>query len=367
MAYVYEKVGADKFSRQTPHYGSFEGDGDFIFNPSVVADDSGGEKHDEREGNEVLVSVPYLPDAEPTSAETLGQIVKSPIPSSADRIKLDDLVSNTLRSTINSIGVKEFPVAPTGGDTAEQFAQRVLRYDRAVSDLQTIVILLAHWGEPHHTNLLGKVFARLGEMERPLAGSTLWLSLAYYPVLALMYAGGISALAAGRFDMLQTCLLTPVRWAKSRAGESVPIMIPVVSEITSIFEAFKLLPSMSNKYMPRSEHQLEALQPSIEDQLFLGQRYEELFNQFEIMLALVHGDVKGGITSPFWGPPGRFVYKERSMLSVERPFSSFVAAVKAQGDAWPGFSAGLFGSSIARFGEVSQSYANLITSTQGII
>ena len=31
MAYVYDKVGSDPQSRQTPHYGFFDGDGDFIF------------------------------------------------------------------------------------------------------------------------------------------------------------------------------------------------------------------------------------------------------------------------------------------------------------------------------------------------
>jgi hypothetical protein len=176
-----------------------------------------------------------------------------------------------------------------------------------------------------------------------------------------MYAEGISALAANRYDMLRTSLLTPVRWG-SRREEPVPIIIPMVSEITSIFNSFKALPGMQNKYVPRSEHQLAVLQPIIEDQLFLGRRYEELFDQFEIMLALVHGDVKGGGFSPFWGPPGRFAYKERSIISGEKPFTAFVNAVKAQGQAWPGFGAGFFRGSISRFDEVAQGYAKLIAS-----
>jgi hypothetical protein len=362
MAYVYEKVGADEYSQQTPHYGSFEGDGDFVFDPTTVLGDSGGEERDEREGNEILVSVPYLPEAEPSSAETLGQKVKTLIPNPADRVKLDDLVSSTLRSTISGLGTQAFPVTPGAGDEAEQFTERVRKYDAVVVDLQIIVALLAHWGEPDHINLLGKVFSRLGEAERSLAGSTLWLSLASYPVIALIYAGGISALAAGRYDMLRTCLLTPVRWAGSQRVEPVPIIIPVVAEVTHIFGAFKHLPGMAKKYLPRSEHQLAALQPIIEDQLFLGRSYEELFDQFEIMLALVHGDVNGGTVSPFWGPPGRFAYKERSRFSGEKPFTVFVNNVKAQGQAWPGFSVGFFGGSISRFEEVTQGYAKLIAS-----
>jgi uncharacterized caspase-like protein len=362
MAYVYEQVGADEYSQQTPHYGSFQGDGDFVFDPSVVSDDHEGEQHDEREGNEILVKVAGLPDAEPSNAETLGQKIKALIPNSADKIKLDDLVSETLRSTLSSLGTRSFPTAPGIGDPGEQFTQRVHKYDEAIADLQIIVILLAHWGDPSHVHLLSKVFARLGERERPLSGSTIWLSLASYPVLALMYAGGVSALAANRYDMLKTCLLTRVRWGRSRREEPEPIIDPVVSEITSIINAFKALPEMQNKYVPRSEHQLAALQPIIEDQLFLGRSYEELFDQFEIMLALVYGDLNGGTISPFWGPPGRFAYKERSIFSGEKPFTAFVGAVKAQGDEWPGFAVGFFGGSMSRFQEVTDGYAKLIAS-----
>jgi hypothetical protein len=179
-----------------------------------------------------------------------------------------------------------------------------------------------------------------------------------------MYAGGISALAANRYEMLRACLLTPVRWERSRREAPAPIVVPIVSEVTSIFSAFKALPEMKDKYVPRSEHQIQALQPVIEDQLFLGRTYEEFFDQFEIMLALVHGDVNGGTISPFWGPPGRFAYKERSPISGQKPFTAFVSSVKDQGQAWPGFNAGFFGGSISRFNEVAAGYMKLIASLQ---
>jgi uncharacterized caspase-like protein len=359
MAYVYERVGADEYSQQTPHYGSFEGDGDFVFDHSSVSEDAQNQERDEREGNEILVTVPSLPEVEPPDAESLAGRTKALIPNAADRIKLDDLISSTLRTTLNNLGTQSFPATPSVGDWGEQFTQRVRRYDDVIVDLQTIVVLLAHWGDSSQINLLGKIFSRLGEAERPLSGLATWLSLAAYPILAMMYAGGISSLAAGRYDMLRACLLTPVRWARSQREEPVPIIVPTVREVTSISGAFKALPGMQNKYVPRSQHQFTALQPIIEDQLFLGRSYEELFDQFEVMLALVHGDVKGGFDQ-FWGPPGRFAYKERSIASDEKTFTAFVNSVKAQGQAWPAFSARFFGGSFSRFEEVSQGYARLI-------
>ena len=58
MAYVYEKVGADEYSQQTPHYGSFDGDGDFVFDPTIISRDSDGDESDEREGNEISSAFP---------------------------------------------------------------------------------------------------------------------------------------------------------------------------------------------------------------------------------------------------------------------------------------------------------------------
>ena len=103
-----------------------------------------------------------------------------------------------------------------------------------------------------------------------------------YPVLGVMYAGGISALAAGRYDMLRICLTTPVLWDRSRNEKARPILLPVVAAVTDIFNAFIALPGMDRKYVPRSEHQLVALQHVVEDQLFLGRSYQDLFDQFEI-------------------------------------------------------------------------------------
>ena len=360
MAYVYEKVGADPYSQQTPHYGSFDGDGDFVFNPQIITSVASDSERDAGEGDDVLVDVPGLPNAEPSETLTLGQRIKDLIPVPADKIKLDDIVNATLRSTITELGIKNFPVQQGQGTAGEPFPVRVNRYDEVVKDLQTIVVLLAHWGEPAHRQVLAKVLTRLAEADRPNGGLVVWLHLTAYPVLAMIYAAGIAALAGERYDMLHTTLLTPVRWSRSQRQESRPIILPIVGEVTSIFNNFKSMPGAGDKYVPRNEHQLAALQPVIEDQLFLGRGYEELFDQFEIMLALVHADISPGLVSPYWGPPGRFAYKERSYINDEKPFTAFVNSVRALGQAWPGFAVGFFNGSLERFEEVAKGYADLI-------
>jgi hypothetical protein len=82
-----------------------------------------------------------------------------------------------------------------------------------------------------------------------------------------MYATGISALAAGRFSALRVALLAPVHTERARSGEgpSQPVVIPAVESLTEIIDAFKMLPDMERKYVPRSEHIFKRLQPVLED------------------------------------------------------------------------------------------------------
>ncbi|MDE2341842.1 MAG: hypothetical protein KGL63_00375 [Betaproteobacteria bacterium] len=78
------------------------------------------------------------------------------------------------------------------------------------------------------------------------------------------------------------------------------------------------------------------------------------------MLALVCADLAPPGHTAYWGPPGRFAYLERSLISGIKPFSTFVETVRTQGQSWPGFAAGFFNGSLTRFEEVAQGYAELI-------
>ena len=150
-----------------------------------------------------------------------------------------------------------------------------------------------------------------------------------------------------------------MRWSRLQRNDPLPIVVPIVSAVTDIFNNFKLMPGLEKKFVPRSEHMLTALQPIIEDQLFLGRSYEDLFDQFEIMLALVFADV-GASFSPFWGPPGRFAYSELSILGGSKPYTAFVENVRRQGQSWPGLAAGFFNGSLERFNEVAEGFATLL-------
>lgn len=360
MAYVYDKVGSDPHSNQTPHFGFIDGDGDFIFDTSALTKTMPRQSTEPEPDIDVFIKTPAFAVPTPPNEDTLPETLKRLIAAPTEKIRLNDYISSLVRRATERLTQDKFP--PQGQLTKEEITSRLQRYEDAIADLTIAVILLAHWAEPDQLTLLEKIFSRVVEVEKPAGGVVVWLRLAWYPVLFLMYAAGISALAAGRFDTLRAALLTPVYPGATRAsGGFQPVVLPTIYELTDSAEVFKMLPDMERKYVPRSEHLFKKLQPVLEDQLFLGRSYDDLFDRFEIMLALSFGDLRNDeLDSEVWGPPGRFAWKERGRFSHDPAYSKFVASTKALGDQWGALKVGFFRGSATRFAAVADAYGQLL-------
>ena len=113
MAYVYDKVAKDYQSRQTPHYGFLDGDGDMILDLSALEDleKTPGIEQD------VLVSVPADVQAQQgtglssnVGGSTVADSIKEYLPDSKYRIRLHDVVSSVIRTALENTTVEKFPV-----------------------------------------------------------------------------------------------------------------------------------------------------------------------------------------------------------------------------------------------------------------
>jgi hypothetical protein len=353
MAYVYDKVGTDPHSHQTPHYGFVEGDGDFVFSPVLAP--SASEKTDES----LLIQTPSFgePSAPSVEAETVSDQLKRLIANPADKILLDDFVSAHLRRAVQAVSLDKFPVQ-TSGASPDEFAERIKAYEDVTSDLQDALILLARWAQADQLPLIQKIMARLSEVDKGQAGQTVWINLGWYPLLVLMYTGGIAALSEQRFDVLKILFETLV--PNPRHGGTQAVLLPTISAITDIYETFKTLPGMDRRYTPRSDHMFQTLQAKLEDHLFLGSSYETLFDQFEIYLALVFADLRAGDpVGHVWGPPGRFGWRER-FHGESWSFDQLTARARKEQEGWAPLKAGFFGGSFDRFEAIENKYRELL-------
>jgi hypothetical protein len=128
---------------------------------------------------------------------------------------------------------------------------------------------------------------------------------------------------------------------------------------SSVDQAFKMLSGHERHLVPRSEYLFLSLQPLIEDLLFLGTSYEDLFDRLEVLIALAFADWRKVSGGSVWGPPGRFAYKFRE--HGRGAFKDVNDDVEREEGNWLGFRAGLFGGSKPRFSEAWSRYRDLMS------
>lgn len=362
MAYVYEKVGHDQYSHQTPHFGYLAGDGDFIFDTSpldALRSKSGAADAGLVHGIDILVN--SAPQTILDGRENISVVDKTKelLSEPSRRIKLDDFVTSAVRRFLDEIDQRHFP-AQGDQPTNETFVDRVRLYEKAAADLQNIFILMARWADDDQLPILEKALSRVGEADTGSSGFKIWLDLSWYPITCLIYAAGISALAAKRFDTLAAILNAPVQPQAGSSRPSVPIVVPATDALSEINSDFKRLPGRERNLVPRSEQLFSLLQPPIEDLLFVGRSYEALFDKFETILALNYIEVSGST----WAPPGRFAYKQRRS-NGGGPLDLVMSDAEKNGPTRGLLGSGLFGGSQARLSSASEKLKGVLSELRG--
>ena len=362
MAYVYDKVAKDLHSRQTPHYGPLEGDGDFIFSsiPSEVSD-----ANPKKEDNPIVISVPssFEEQHEVAAVKNPVERLKEYLSDPRYRIRLDDVVTSELRSVLSHLGSDAFTTNPKCNDLKAEFAERLVSYGDITKELQGMTALFGKWAGPEHRHIIENMFSRLAEINADRNGMVAFLGFRWYPTTLLMYSGGIGSLSAERYDNLASVLTAKVI-AGYRNDESQAVITAAVDGMLDVQRAdlFKTLPGHDRYYAAESEYVFKSLQPVLEDVLFLGKGYESLFDRFEVFRALVYADLRDRANQNnilgFWGPAGRFGWKFTSSGGGQNPYSQIRLEASRQQDSWPPLRAGLFDGSFARFNDIATRYAD---------
>jgi uncharacterized caspase-like protein len=355
MAYAYQTVGQDPDSHQTPHYGYLNGDGDLIF----AAPQLGGLTNDEERDADVLVSVPAIAASSGDERMNLIERTKEYLSEDKHRINLHDLVANQIRHVLSSTGDDNFPIQGTW--SKEAFLDRIAKYEGATKDICSMESLLGYWGTSSHLDILTLPPTRMAARLRAESGLVAWNQLRWYPILLLLYAGGIAAIAAGKYQNLRALFQSPIS-DPERSGKEVTLMTVTFSNISDLHDQFKLLPGHEKNYTPRSEYLLKVLQPTLDDLLFLGPDYERHFDRFEVLVALEFADqYLAEPSGRAWGPVGRFGWKYRRGYGGN-PFLNVLQEAEKDGSEWPPVRAGLFGGSIERFKKTVAEYSeNVVT------
>jgi len=356
MAYVHSKVAHDNNSNQTPHYGYFDGDGDFILSAPQLTDT----KDDDKVDVDQLFVVPLVEWGHSTdTTQDKISFAKKLLVGDASAIELHDLMIEEMRHFLSETAEDHFQVQ--GRWSTEEFLSRLARYEAASSDLCLLLACLSYWARPAHLQILHKVLARSTDRLEMRSGLSVWLSLRWYPMILELYYAGVAAVEAQRYDSLSTILGARARTPK---GEERTFSDAVANAMADLYatEAFKQLPGHERHYTPLSDYLFKLLQPKMDDVLFMGKNYESAFDEFEVLLALAVAYSSVQSKRLFWGPVGRFGWKHRH---GDSPLNKAVNTARAEGESWAPLRAGLFpGATSAQFLEVAHAYVQDIGKLQ---
>jgi hypothetical protein len=249
---------------------------------------------------EKVVSLAELRSGGPASAKVAVATLKRYLPDESHRIRLHDLISDEVARVEDATSTERFPV---GGAVVshEALVERLQRYESACETLVGLMATLGYWASPDQQRLLTDTLERLVRSgDEDGAGLVAWLHLRRYPALLVFYATGLGAVARGDFGTLARILGdAEVR----RHGD----LTPLSSRLNpwEIVDSDLLnVPGGQRYYTPIQNRLHSVLREPLREFVREEERWEEVFDRFELLFAVVCAHLENG-----WFPPGRFGWR----------------------------------------------------------
>ncbi len=315
--------------------------------------------------SDLLERVEALEDlgpSDPVTAKVAVQRVKRYLDDEPRYVRLRELVvseGRKLREQIFGEGAFSLDWWRTGGPEAEvraelasEYKRRVLSYERACEAAVGLMAAGGFYASARQARAFGELLETVATPpETTNAYRKPWKMLQLYPALRLLYAGGVSATAAGNWPALKAILrdtaMSDVRGSEPLTLKLYPWAVAEKSHANLLFDG-------AGFYEPISEWLFRTLRKPLEEYLPLEFRYEEAFLAFEAMMALVYVDVakeayRGRPHKHNWAPLGRFAWAH-----AQEPDGSVFSRLRAEygvaGQGWGPVSAGLLKESYSEHG-----------------
>lgn len=289
----------------------------------------------------------------PLEAAAAVETLKRYLPETAHRIRLRELVRDVTEDRVAHLTVDVLSMG--SAVTNEEIIACTEKLHNIVEAPIMIAANGCYWGESEHDDIWLGLIRRLAELEVPASITTRWSGLFHYPALVCLYAAGMAALAAQRYDLLKSLLLMPTFSSRGREQEEM---------VTSIY-LHNVLPedighmvfhdpeAPRTRYRtPSSQFLHKALRPLFHEIIPSDRDYTDVFDRYEYMASLVHADVYAQRGRGLAFPGGCFFWR---VDRAGRRLSYVVAAeIKEVRDQWPPLRAGFFDGDLSRLLVVKQ-------------
>jgi hypothetical protein len=306
----------------------------------------------------------------PMTAPLAVAIAKRYLAEDRHRIRLHDLVTDEAERLYGDAFSEEtFPLQRESVPNEEDFKARARQYRSMTDVLLGIMVTGCYWDERPGKGVWEDSVQRIANPMRPREAFYPPLEeLRLYPALLLLYGGGLSAVASENYSRLAPLLSQTRKRDLNREG---PLILRLNAyQFLARYDGFpQLLSHLERAYFPVSEHLHETLREPLRQYLPDDEDYDDCFDRFEYLLALVYADLEDKRGDEYfagpglWGPIGRFGYRLR-YAEHRGALQSLEEEAGRDRDGWALLRAGLFDGSFERLQAVMQGFDEFVASVR---
>lgn len=269
------------------------------------------------------------------------------------RIQVHDLVFQEANKVYEELSSEQFSLDTPFNE--ENYKTRVQNYEFLTEKLRYLFVTGCYWGGVEQEDLWVRCLRRVIVPSRARSGDDNWINLRRYPALLLFYAGGISSIAARRYNNLAALLTKPKYFAIDKI---LPLTLFLAPNKVIDKTLAKRIFQMERAYTPItpiSDHLEQLLREYLMEYIPDDEQYINCFDRFEYLFALVSADLREKYQKPIRGPIGCFLWRNR-----DYPERNIISEIEDESnlerDNWLPIRAGLFDGSFERFQHIKDEF-----------
>jgi len=288
-----------------------------------------------------VLAIEDLHRANPVEGEVALAQLKEFLVDPSKRIRLRDLLARQTDELTQRLAAEDFSFVQPASRRPEVLAHRISRLESLTEGMVGLVSCGAYYGEEEHNEIWVQAIERIAQPKfKREDGVAVVSALMYYPGFLLMWAASLGAYLAERYGFLDQLLArTSVR---VQGGEKGPLIFALARDNILSTETWRSLPGISETEMA-GDHIRDVLLLSVKCPLPDEEKFRDLFDDFEYLLALIYVDTcRVALGHAYCTPPIGPYFMRREF--VEARIQPAVLA----GEHWLGLQQGLFGQDPAR-------------------
>lgn len=298
--------------------------------------------------SEKVLSLEQISSRHPLSTPVAVATLKRYLPDARRRIGARDLLMEEANQLHERLSDARFPVGAYHDRAA--IARRVNEYEELTKTLCGMVATGCYWGDESHEDFWRQCLERVADHGGQTTGYETLLHLKLYPALLLMYAGGIAATAAMKYGNLAALLVRSTAHELENLKVRPAALALDPEQVLEPDQAWHMLNRRARPHTPVSDYLHITLRDTLRDLLPRDAEYTRCFDRFEVLLALVAGDLNARLTHYFLYPAGSFIWRDIRRDGTNKGIiADLYSEIESAGDVWPGFRAGLFDGKLEQF------------------